>query len=223
MRVVVPPYDQPAAAGKCWIDGGVEVVNVPLPRGGAQIGALALVSSLVRATTDWRPDVVHSFKPKGYSGLAAVWLARRGFMVVQDSDDWEQGWNDRVGYARGWGRLFAWQEGHGLHDAAAVTVASRWLERFAIRLRGSSQGVFYLPNGVEAGRLGAVSHSGNTMFSNTNQSGSMKRVLVYTRFGEASPAMVWRIWSAVLVSHPASGGWLWSATGPRARGRHLPG
>ena len=42
VRVVVPPYDQPAAAGRCWIDGGVEVVNVPLAWGGAQIGALAL-------------------------------------------------------------------------------------------------------------------------------------------------------------------------------------
>ena len=166
VRVVVPPYDQPDATGSRWIDGGVEVVNVPLPRGGAQVGVLPLVASLVQAATEWQPDVVHGFKPKGYTGLAAAWLARRGFVVVQDSDDWEQGWNDLAGYARGWQRLFAWQERRGLRDAASVTVASRWIERFATRLRGSGRGVFYLPNGVETGRFSVVSHSRNTMLSN---------------------------------------------------------
>ncbi len=204
VRVVVPPYDQPAAAGARWIDGGVEVVNVPLPRGGLQAGALSLVASMVQATIESHPDVVHSFKPKGYTGLAAAWLARRGFAVVQDSDDWEAGWNDLADYARGWRRLFAWQERRGLRDAAAVTVASRWLERLAIRLRGSSEGVFYLPNGVEAGRFDAISHSRNTMLSELGKPGTTKRVLLYTRFGEASPSVVSRIWSAVLGSHPAA-------------------
>lgn len=204
VRVVVAPYDCPAESGSRWIDGGVEVVNVPLPGGCAQVGALPLVASLVQAATEWQPDVVHGFKPKGYTGLAADWLARRGFVVVQDSDDWEQGWNDPAGYARGWRRLFAWQERRGVRDAASVTVASRWLERFAIHLRGLGQGVFYLPNGVEAVRFGTASYSRNTMLSNNIRPGAAKQVLLYTRFGDTSPAEVWCVWVAVLARYPAA-------------------
>ncbi|MCB0201129.1 MAG: glycosyltransferase, partial [Anaerolineae bacterium] len=61
VRVVVPPYDNPIEGGRCWRTGGVEVVNVPVSRRGAQTGALSLVSGLVRAVGEWQPDVVHSF------------------------------------------------------------------------------------------------------------------------------------------------------------------
>ena len=204
VRVVVPPYDNPVESGSRWLDGGVEVVNVTLPRGGAEIGALPLVSNIVRAATDWQPDVVHSFKPRGYTGLAAQWLARRGYPVVQDGDDWEAGWNDLAAYSGAWRRFFAWQERQGLHRAAAVTVASRWLERLASRLRGSSDGVFYLPNGVDSGRYGTGSHSRYTAPSGFqhDSDGHELRALLYTRFVETSPAAVWRVWSGVLARHP---------------------
>ncbi len=31
VRVVIPPYDWPAHGGVIWQDGGVQVVNVPVP------------------------------------------------------------------------------------------------------------------------------------------------------------------------------------------------
>ena len=203
VRVVVPPYDFPADGGRRWLDGGVEVVNVSLPRAGRQAGAMTLVARLVQAASGWKPDVVHSFKPKGYTGLAAAWLAQRGFVVVQDSDDWETGWNDLAGYGRGLQRLFAWQERRGLQAAAAVTVASRWLERLAIRLCGTGQGVFYLPNSVQAGRFAVGSHSRYAMdFATSEVKPQTKRVLLYTQFVETTPAAVWRVWSAVLARCP---------------------
>ena len=204
VRVVVPPYDSPAEAGKSWLDQGVEVVNLKLPRGGAQSRVLPLVAGLVRETAAWQPDVIHSFKPKGYTGLAAAWLTRRGYVVVQDSDDWEAGWNVAAGYPRAWQQLFARQERCGLRDAAAVTVAGRWLERFAIRLRGDARGVFYLPNGIEMGRFGSFSCSQEAMVPPLTLPHSIKRVLLYTRFGETTPAAIWRVWSMVLAQRPAA-------------------
>lgn len=202
VRVVVPSYDCPAEADRCWLDGGVEVVAVPLARG-AEAGALTVVARLVGCAVAWQPDIVHSFKPKGYTGLAAEWLARRGLIVVQDCDDWEAGWNVRAGYPRGWQHLFAWQERHGLRDAASVTVASRWLQRMATRLRQCSVGVFYLPNGVETTSIGWGSHSRNTILSNSSQrTADPKRILLYTRFIETGPADVWSVWSLVVAQHP---------------------
>ncbi|MCB0253301.1 MAG: glycosyltransferase [Anaerolineae bacterium] len=205
VRVVVPPYDNPVEGGKRWTDGGVEVVNVAAPRGGSRSGALSLVSGLERAAAGWQPDVVHSFKPKGYNGLAAHWLALRGWLVVQDSDDWEAGWNAVAGYSCSWQRLFSWQERRGLAGAAAVTVASRWLERLAVRLRGSDTGVFYLPNGVAGDRFNSGSRSHNAILSSPHaQTVDEPQVLLYSRFGETSPAVVWRVWSTVLAAFPAA-------------------
>ena len=102
---------------------------------------------LFRAVREWRPDVVHVFKPKGPSGLvgAAFWVTRRLTAgdprarvslakhppVVIDSDDWEGagGWNDdpRAGYSALQRRFFAWQERFGLSHADAWTVTSECL------------------------------------------------------------------------------------------------
>ncbi|MEZ4767942.1 MAG: glycosyltransferase [Caldilineales bacterium] len=205
VRVVVPPYDNPAESGSRRNEAGVDVVNVSLPRRGAETGAPALVAALARAAADWQPDVVHCFKPKGYSGLAAHLLARRGYRLVQDSDDWEAGWNPVAGYPSVWRRIFAWQERQGLRRTASITVASRWLERLAIRLRGSPAGVFYLPNGVDCGCSCPGSRSGNaTPAGSQALADAGPRVLLYTRFVETSPAAVWRVWAAVLAGNPAA-------------------
>jgi len=147
VRLLMPPWDTPDEAGRTWAEDGVELRYVPL-RGG--VPGIAL--GLARETLAWRPDVVHAFKPKAYSGLAAEWLWRfhRGRVrLVMDSDDWEGagGWNDLAPYSPLQKRFFARQERYGLTHAHAVTVASRALESLVWSLGVPPARVAYLPNG----------------------------------------------------------------------------
>ena len=119
MALFIPPYDSPEDSGRCWTDGGVDVINVALPwrdpKGfskpfGSALCHLRLAWRLLRAVRAWQPDVVHIFKPKGPSGLVGtkLWLMQRRarkqeerraanhrvtvsprHLVIVDSYDWE--------------------------------------------------------------------------------------------------------------------------------------
>jgi glycosyltransferase involved in cell wall biosynthesis len=115
-------------------------------------GAPGITRALIRETLAWRPDVVHAFKPKAYSGLAAEWLwrfHRQRVRLVVDTDDWEGagGWNDLAPYGPLSKRFFARQERYGLTHAHAVTVASRTLESLVWSLGVARERVVYVPNG----------------------------------------------------------------------------
>lgn len=147
VRLFMPPWDTPDEAGRSWNEEGVELRYVTL--GG---GTPAITRRLVSEVLAWRPDVVHSFKPKAYSGLAAEWLWRlhRGRVrIVMDTDDWEGagGWNDIAPYTPLQKRFFARQERWGLTHAHAVTAASRTLESLAWSLGTPRERVHYIPNG----------------------------------------------------------------------------
>lgn len=156
--VFVPPYDSTEDAGQRWIDEGVEVINVSLPPGGQSAPwHWQLGWRLYQVALQWRPHVVHAFKPKGPSGLAAtlIWTRRRDARprLVVDSDDWEGpgGWNDNpaAGYSEGQKRFFAWQERFGLSHADAWTVTSRCLAERATGFGAGAECVHVLHNGVE--------------------------------------------------------------------------
>lgn len=143
----MPPWDTPDEAGRSWNEDGVELRYVTLHG-----GTLGITRRLVHETLAWRPDVVHSFKPKAYSGLAAEWLWRfhRGRVrLIMDTDDWEGagGWNDVAPYTPLQKRFFARQERWGLIHAHAVTVASRTLESVVWSLGMPRERVHYIPNG----------------------------------------------------------------------------
>jgi hypothetical protein len=94
VKMVMPPWQTPEEAGRSWTEEGVEIRYVPL-----QGGLPTITRRVIQETNAWQPDVVHTFKPKAYSGLAAWWLwhfRRRQIRLVTDSDDWEGwgGWND---------------------------------------------------------------------------------------------------------------------------------
>ena len=147
VRLLMPPWETPDEANRSWVEDGVELRYVPL-RGGVP----GITRALVRETLAWRPDVVHAFKPKAYSGLAAEWLwrfHRHRLRLVVDTDDWEGagGWNDLAPYGPLQKRFFARQERYGLTHAHAVTVASRTLESLVWSLGVARERVTYLPNG----------------------------------------------------------------------------
>jgi glycosyltransferase involved in cell wall biosynthesis len=143
------PYDNPAESGLKRELEGVRIVNVDVGlRPGIQHVPL-LVKRLCTAISQYSPDIVHVFKPKGYAGAACTWLLMKGSSsVVLDCDDWEGwgGWNEVKSYPWIVKEYIDRQEKWLMRRAPVVTTASRALEQRAIKLRASSKAVFYIPN-----------------------------------------------------------------------------
>ena len=182
VRVVVPPYDDPASYGRCWVDDGVEieilgrpgVAGVPLV--GTALTQLALARGAVEAIDRWQPDVVHIFKPKAVSGLVQALLFRRRDRpaIVLDTDDWEgkAGWSANEPYSWCQKELFERQEQWGLGGCDARTAASAELAR-----RPGSEPVVRIVNGYDAqtyARWQTVKSEGSPS--------SAQHALLYTRF-----------------------------------------
>jgi glycosyltransferase involved in cell wall biosynthesis len=199
VTMLLPPWQNPGDAGRRWEEGGVRVENVELPPSVPGLFQGLTAGRLCRRTKALRPDVVHLFKPKAYSGLVhwlmAVLPPRYGGRLVVDSDDWEGpgGWNELAGYSPLQRRFFAWQERWGLTHADAVTVASRTLESLVWALGVPQEQVFYVPNGGRGGMEARVSGqpSGDT-------------ILLYTRFFEFPPERVIDVFLRIRERLPAA-------------------
>ncbi len=183
VTVLLPPWQNPEDAGRVWTEDGVRIENVDLPRGMPGWFHGQLARRLVRRTVALDPDVVHTFKPKAYAGLAHLALARR-YPVVVDTDDWEGpgGWNAIGGYSPLLLWFFAWQERWGLRYASAVTVASRELQTLTWSMGGAPERVFYLPNGASSPE-----------FEIAPPVPGRPTVLLYTRFFEFDLDRLWRM------------------------------
>jgi glycosyltransferase involved in cell wall biosynthesis len=151
VKILMPPWHTPEEAGRSWQEDGVELRYTPLK---AEMVGTAV--SLIRETLAWNPEIVHTFKPKAYSGLTAWWLwytKRRQIRLITDSDDWEGwgGWNDIAPYSTLQKHFFAWQERWGMAHCHALTVASRELEKMAQENGVPADRIHYLPNGPGIG------------------------------------------------------------------------
>ncbi len=196
VRLVYPPWDNPQEEGRREI-GGVEVVAVRLTP------TLTLPLRLVTAALEFHPQVVHIFKPKGFSGLAGM-VARLRVPLVVDMDDWEGrgGWNDRLPYPLWQKLLFAWQERILPPRAGAVTVASRHLATLSWSLGVKPQATFYLPNGIPLAQWEA--------FGSVSRKGLRERLglppgplmVLYTRFAEFHPRRPLEVLARVRQAHP---------------------
>jgi glycosyltransferase involved in cell wall biosynthesis len=184
VTISAPPVHNPQDAASRASYAGVVVSHTPRPTLPGAAGVLQQVQSLLHSVLAQQPDMLHLFKPKGYSGLAAL-LARAvrpGLPLVVDTDDWEGrgGWNDLLPYPRAAKALFAWQERDLPRRAQAVTVASRTLQTQVWGAGVPPERVFYLPNGITtsssppARRPACTSH-------NPHGPGTL---LLYTRFWE---------------------------------------
>ncbi len=156
VTLLVPPWQNPEDSGRSWEEDGVAIENILLPPRFPALFHVLVALRLTRRALALKPDVVHLFKPKAYSGLAH-WLlkASEGLRKVRprlvvDSDDWEGpgGWNAIGRYTPAQKRFFAWQERWGLSHADTITVASRTLESLVWAMGVPPQRVFYVPNGV---------------------------------------------------------------------------
>jgi len=153
--LLLPPWDDPQDAGREWAEEGVRVRNLRLPPNLPLAYHAVVTWRLLRAALQYKPDVIHCFKPKSYAGLTAwaLWQLKRfggaRARLVVDADDWEGagGWNELQRYSWLQKRFFAWQERWGLTHCDALTVASRALETIVWSLGVPAERVHYLPNG----------------------------------------------------------------------------
>ncbi len=193
VQIFMPPWQTPAEADRRWLVDGVELRYVPL-RGGVP----GITARLLREVLAWQPDVVHSFKPKAYSGLAAWWLWQfwRGRLrLVTDCDDWEGwgGWNDLAPYPSWQKLLFAWQERWGMTHAHALTVASRELQRLAWSRGVARERVVYVPNGAGIGEWKT---------KNKKQKTEKPTLLLYSRLFEFDVVRLVRVLVGVKTAVP---------------------
>ncbi|MCA9934820.1 MAG: glycosyltransferase family 4 protein [Ardenticatenaceae bacterium] len=193
VQIFMPPWQTPAEADRRWQVDGVLLRYVPL-RGGVP----GIVARLLHEVLAWQPDVVHSFKPKAYSGLAAWWLwqfYRERLWLVTDCDDWEGwgGWNNLAPYSPGQKLLFAWQERWGMTHAHALTVASRELQRLAWSRGMAREQVVYLPNGAGIEEQQAKSERQKT---------KKPTLLLYSRLFEFDVGRLVRVLAGVKTAVP---------------------
>ncbi len=204
VSIVAPPVHNPQDAGTTRTYGGVDVTHIALPTLPGAAGVVQYGYALVWAALARRPDVVHLFKPRGYSGLAALAL-RVGWPrvpLVIDSDDWEGwgGWNEVLPYPYAARALFAWQERDLPRRADAVTVASRTLQTQVWGNRVAPERVFYVPNGPSGvGRPGTEYHTREGDGGGDHP----PTVLVYTRFWEFDVRDLVATFVAIVQQRPA--------------------
>jgi len=234
VRIVVPPWDATSAEQGAprmeWLPQGVEppaiprvqVVTLGMPKRAPK--SVALTYGLVRwalrpppvpgrfnrvihftSSDAFRPDVVHVFKPVGYSGLAGFALSGLRVPWVLDTDDWEGpgGWADVNPYSPAQNLVLTVQDALLPRLAGAVTVASRTLEARSWSFGLPRERVFYMPNGVWEEKYGAWVRSARQQVASTEAGlhyGSV--VLVYTRFAEFPYAWLLDILERLGEEHP---------------------
>jgi len=147
VTIFVTPYDNLEESGREWVQEGVRIKG--LKAGSTPLSYPGLLFGLLRAIEDYRPDLVHIFKPKGFAGAAGSYLRLKGFRnIVLDCDDWEGwgGFNDIKSYPWVLKEYIDRQERWMMRSMPAVTVASRALVDRVHEVRGKPSGVYYVPN-----------------------------------------------------------------------------
>lgn len=218
VTLLIPPWDDPAAAGKKWLIDGVHIVNLPLSAGPLPLQLSRLLAATLGAINAAPPDVVHVFKPKGISGavvqalrLAEQTRRRTGAVghspqLAVDTDDWEGpgGWNDAAGYPLPARLLFALQEPAVLQAADCVTVASHELARLMSSHVGlDPERIVYVPNSADDRAFGVRPDQVEAISRRLNL-GDAPVLLLTTRFFEFDPAVVARAWSVIRSELPAA-------------------
>lgn len=205
--IIAPPYTNPEDSGREETVQGIRLRNIRLDAPPAMT-TLTLSLRMYRAAMAERPDLLYLFKPKGYGGMAAMYLAlerrlRPAFPpLVVDSDDWEGtgGMNDLLPYSRAQRRVFAFQEQWLLQRADAVTVASRELERRVREMNRGRRPLLYLPNGVMPARRG----NGDLVRQRFAIPADAPLVLLYSRFFEFGQTRLHDLFTEIYARVPTA-------------------
>lgn len=211
IELLLPPWSWPQDAGREWDENGVHIHHIALPPTWPLLFQLEITRRLLRRILQFKPDIVHCFKPKAYAGLVAWavwWLRKLGLIrprLVVDADDWEGpgGWNEIEDYSVWQKRFFAWQERWGLCHGDALTVASRALQTIVWSLGVPPNRVHYLPNGIDAKQMArGLKQEEGCRIRERYDLGNAPVLLLYTRFFEFHVARVLDIWRQVRSQFP---------------------
>lgn len=205
VTIIAPPYTNSEDSGRVEIVRGVRLVNIRLANKGAT-GTLLMAWRMLRAAMAERPDLIHLFKPKGYGGLAAMFLIqlrRCGIRlppVLVDSDDREGrgGMNETEPYSNLERRVFAFQEQWLLRRSTAVTVASKALHEYAIATGMPPSRTFYLPNCVDD----LPPRDGRMTRQRLGIPAEVPVLLLYTRFFEFSQERLHELFASIRKKLP---------------------
>src|SRR5581483_2615582 len=149
-----------------------------------------MLISLVRALSQYKPDLVHIFKPKGFAGAAGSYLMLKGMRnLAVDCDDWEGwgGWNDVKSYPWVLKEYIDRQERWMMHSAPLLTVASRELHKRCVGVRGSDASVHYVPNCMSAENLRIQAQVGECSESELRQQFGLPGGLIVLYSGHFEP------------------------------------
>lgn len=208
VRLLIPPWDRPEDSGQRVVIDGVQIEHIQVPPPVPAIKHGLIVWRLLRSALISGADIVHVFKPKGYSGIVALvlwclkWLGILHAGLIMDTDDWEGpgGWNERGRYNFLMQRVFAWQERWGLVHCDAVTAASHTLQSLAWSV-GACR-AYYVPNGLldlpVLPPREMTSPVERVSVSPSFPLGDSLVVLIYTRFVEIGPEHLGAIVAALL-------------------------
>jgi glycosyltransferase involved in cell wall biosynthesis len=208
VTILISPYDNLQDSGKEYEVDGVRIINLAIESNRLH-DLLPVPLQFLSTVKELKPDVVHVFKPKGLSGVAA-WLFEllRRWPVVIDCDDWEGtgGWNDVSHYGFLTRAFIDVQEEWIPPFAGAVTSASRLLmQRYKKTV--PAERLFYIPNGPKLSLKSEMRRSTAERECIREKLGLRgKSVVVYA--GHLNPAdepeFVLRTFSKVIESRPSA-------------------
>jgi glycosyltransferase involved in cell wall biosynthesis len=196
VTIVVPPYDNISQSGLAYEIDGVHVQNIIFTDIPVARYILALLR-IVNKTIAFKPDAIYFFKPKGYSGLAAMFISTMRYLgllrkirLILDTDDWEGygGFCDLYMkysiYPKYVLDFFNFQERWIPKRMDAITVASLALKKQMLMNNITSNKIFYVPNGASEQPY-YVSDDAEVLKLRSNLGlGKSQTILLYTRFFE---------------------------------------
>ncbi|MFQ5892599.1 MAG: glycosyltransferase family 4 protein [Candidatus Methanofastidiosia archaeon] len=206
--IISPPFDFPEDSGKRYVIGRVEIINVKLSKI-PFLKYLIISLRLVYESLKFKPEIVHIFKPKGFSGLAGmilIFLRYLGVLRIRievDCDDWEGfgGWNDLRNYPLLWKFFFDFQERWIPRNSDFVSVASLALLERMQSLGVLREKIIYLPNGLERNFF---EEKFDPMKVRKKHKISGYAILLYTRFFEFELSDVVEIFALVKKKIPSA-------------------
>ncbi|MDP7264671.1 MAG: glycosyltransferase [Candidatus Thermoplasmatota archaeon] len=154
VEIVIPQEKSSMKVPIC--SGSLSLINILTGSPKMAIDDLRASYQMMRTASALDPDLIHVFKPKGYSGLAGM-LIRAGeklgnekIPLVLDGDDYEGfgGMNDVMNYPLTWNFFFHFQERFLPRISDRMTLASTYLMDYYSSFGAERENMTHLPNGV---------------------------------------------------------------------------
>ena len=196
VKIVVPPYDNVSQSGLAYEIDGVYVENIIFTDIPVARYFLALLR-IVKKTITFKPHAIYFFKPKGYSGLAAMFISVMRYLgllgkirLILDTDDWEGygGFCDLYMkysiYPKYVLDFFNFQERWIPKRMDAITVASVALKEQMLMNHIPSKKIFYVPNGAPEQPYYVCNDADVLRLRSSLGLGNSQTILLYTRFFE---------------------------------------